>query len=67
MSELITAPNLPDPDGAYDLLIRAHDGRTKAESDAFNARLILTLVNHVGDTEILRQAIAVADLGGDEA
>ena len=53
-------PNIPDPDGFYDELLAAHEGLTKDESDAFNARLILTLANHIGDREVLRQALEAA-------
>ncbi len=60
MSMLILTPNLPDPDGFYEELIRAHEGLTKEQSDAFNARLILTLANHIGDREVLRQAFEAA-------
>lgn len=57
---LILSPNLPDPDGFYDALLKAHDGLTKEESDALNARLILVLANHVGDQNVLREAIEAA-------
>jgi hypothetical protein len=53
-------PNIPDPDGFYDELLAAHEGLSKEESDAFNARLILTLANHVGDRAALREALDVA-------
>lgn len=53
-------PNIPDPDGFYDELLAAHAGLSKAESDAFNARLILVLANHVGDRAVLREALKVA-------
>lgn len=53
-------PNIPDPDGFYDELLRAHEGRSKEESDAFNARLILTLCNHIGDREVLSAAVEAA-------
>ncbi|NHF72980.1 DUF2783 domain-containing protein [Paracoccus xiamenensis] len=53
-------PNLKCPDDAYALLLEAHEGLTKAESDALNARLILVLLNHVGDMEVLREAIEAA-------
>ena len=58
--DLTLTPNLPDPDGFYDELLAAHDGLSKAESDALNARLVLTLSNHIGDREVLRQALQVA-------
>lgn len=53
-------PNITDPDGFYQELLGAHDGLTKEESDAFNARLILTLANHIGDRGVLRDALDVA-------
>ncbi|WP_299371731.1 DUF2783 domain-containing protein [uncultured Tateyamaria sp.] len=53
-------PNIPDPDGFYDELLAAHQGLSKADSDALNARLILVLANHVGDRDVLRAALAAA-------
>jgi hypothetical protein len=53
-------PNIRDPDGFYDELLCAHERLSKDESDAFNARLILTLANHIGDREILRAALEAA-------
>ena len=53
-------PNIKYPDGFYDELLCAHEGRNKDESDAFNARLILILANHIGDRDILRAALAAA-------
>lgn len=60
MTSLVTSRNIPNPDDAYDLLLTAHEGLTKDESDALNARLILTLFNHVGDIEVIKEAIEVA-------
>lgn len=54
---LILTPNIPDPDGFYDELLVAHDGLDKAQSDALNARLILLLANHIGDRDVLREAL----------
>lgn len=53
-------PNIPDQDGFYDELLRAHEGLSKEQSDAFNARLILVLCNHIGDREVIRAALAAA-------
>ena len=53
--------NTPRADDVYQMLIDAHEGKSKAESDAFNARLILTLMNHIGDSEVIAQALAVAE------
>lgn len=53
-------PNITDPDGFYDELLAAHQDLSKAQSDAFNARLILVLANHIGDRDVLRAALAAA-------
>ncbi|WP_299861970.1 DUF2783 domain-containing protein [uncultured Roseobacter sp.] len=53
-------PNIPDPDGFYDLLLAAHQGLSKDESDALNARLILVLANHIGNVDVLREALTAA-------
>ncbi|WP_253949095.1 DUF2783 domain-containing protein [Mangrovicoccus sp. HB161399] len=57
---LTTAPNLADPDEAYARLIAAHEGLAEAESHAMNARLILILMNHVGDQKVIDEALARA-------
>jgi len=53
---LNTAANIAAPDDFY----AAHEGLSKAESDAFNARLILLLANHIGDRAVLTEALAAA-------
>lgn len=53
-------PNIVDPDGFYDELLAAHQDLTKDQSDAFNARLILVLANHVGDRDLMRLALVAA-------
>ena len=60
MTDLTLDPNLPQPDDAYAALIAAHDGLTREESEALNARLILILMNHVGDLRVITQAIEAA-------
>ena len=60
MTDLVTDANLPDPDGFYDQLLKLHEGCSKEESDAINARLILLLANHIGDRNVLTQAFAIA-------
>lgn len=60
MSTLITTRNTPHADDIYARLIEAHNGLTPAESEALNARLILTLINHIGDAQIITQAIDLA-------
>ncbi|UWR23031.1 DUF2783 domain-containing protein [Sulfitobacter sp. S190] len=53
-------PNIPDPDGFYQRLIEAHDGLDHDQSVALNARLILILANHIGDSTVLEAALAAA-------
>lgn len=57
-------PNIPDPDGFYNELLEAHQGLSDAESNALNARLVLTLANHIGDRAILAEALEVARSAG---
>lgn len=61
MASLNTTRNLAAPDDVYDLLIHAHEGKTKDESDAFNARLILVLMNHIGDEAVIAEALKLAE------
>ncbi len=60
---LITEPHLDAPDSFYEALIETHRDLTQAQSHALNARLVLLLANHVGDLDVLRQAIAAARVG----
>lgn len=61
---LITTPNIADADGIYERLIALHEGRSEDDSMAANARLILLLINHIGDPEAVKEAIDRA--GGKE-
>ena len=60
MAQLTLDPNLAIPDDAYEALIAAHDGLTREESEALNARLILIMMNHVGDLQVIREALEAA-------
>ena len=66
---LTTTHNLARPDEFYQALIEIHAGLDRARSEALNARLILLLANHVGDAEVLMQALQAAraslDSGSD--
>lgn len=57
---LITTSNLTKPDETYAQLIATHDGLAEAESHALNARLILILMNHIGDAAVLTEAMRLA-------
>ena len=60
MSRLIQTQNLPDPDGFYAALVAAHQGLPDEASELLNARLVLILANHIGDPEVLCEALALA-------
>jgi hypothetical protein len=57
---LSTASNFSDPDAAYRLIVEAHRGINDAQSADLDAALVLVLANHIGDLEVLREAIALA-------
>ena len=56
-------------DNFYDALIAAHRGLSDEQSELLQARLLLLLANHIGDLNVLREAIALARRGvtGDQA
>ena len=60
MSELNLKANIAGADDFYAELLAIHDGKSKEQSDAINARLILSLANHVGDRAILTDAMQKA-------
>ena len=60
MATLNTEPNLAAPDDFYERLIATHRGLSDADSALVNAKLILLLANHIGDPEVLAQAMAAA-------
>ena len=67
MATLNTEPNLPAPDDFYERLIATHHGLSDEDSALVNARLVLLLANHIGDPDILAQAMAAARDGVGEA
>jgi Protein of unknown function (DUF2783) len=63
MATLNTDPNIAVPDDFYERLIATHRGLTDAETALVNAKLILLLANHIGDPDVLAQAMAAAREG----
>jgi Protein of unknown function (DUF2783) len=57
---LITTPNLSASDDFYEALINAHQDLSLEESQAFNARLVLLLANHIGTLPVLQEALLAA-------
>ncbi|MBO9424333.1 DUF2783 domain-containing protein [Labrenzia sp. R4_1] len=60
MTAHITKALLRHPDDFYADLLEAHEGLSKAESDAFNARLILLMANRIGDQGELKTLLEAA-------
>jgi hypothetical protein len=57
---LITDNNLQRPDDFYERLIAMHKDLSDAQSESANAQLILLLANHIGDLQVLQQAMDLA-------
>ena len=60
---LLHEPNIPDPDGFYEELIACVRDLDDARAERFQAKLLLVLANHVGDREVLREAMRTARRG----
>lgn len=60
MSGLNLDPNIAQPDDFYEALIELHRDLTPEQSAKVNAKLILLLANHVGDMQVLREALKAA-------
>ena len=57
---LSTSSNFSKPDDAFRAIVEAHRGLTEAQSADFDAALVLILANHIGDIDVLREAITLA-------
>jgi len=77
MPDLNTQPNFGRPaeryrqaytpgDDFYEMLIAGHQGLSDAQSELMNARLVILLANHIGDLNVLREAIDRARAGVGE-
>ena len=60
MSALNLEPNIARPDDFYEALIALHRDLTPEESAKVNAKLILLLANHIGDAQVLNEALVAA-------
>jgi hypothetical protein len=58
--KLKTETAFANPDDFYEALIEAHRGLSEEQSAQLNAKLILLLSNHIGDLDIIREALALA-------
>jgi hypothetical protein len=57
---LSTSSNFPKPDDAFRMIVEAHRGLSDAQSADLDAALLLVLANHIGDLDVLREAIELA-------
>jgi hypothetical protein len=57
---LSTSSNFARPDDALRAIVEAHRGLTEEQSADFDAALVLILANHIGDIDVLREAIVLA-------
>lgn len=53
-------PNLIDPDGFYEELIGCQRDLSDDQAELFQAMLLLVLANHVGNRQVLTEAMRVA-------
>ena len=60
MAELKTDLNFRAPDDFYEMLVELHRDLSDEQSEMVNARLILLLANHIGDMNVLREAMRLA-------
>jgi len=57
---LNTQSNISKYDDVYEALISAHTGLSIEDSMKLNAKLILFLINHIGDAEVVFEALEKA-------
>ena len=57
---LSTSSNFSRPDDAFRAIVEAHRGLTDEQSADLDAALVLILANHIGDIDVLHEAIALA-------
>jgi hypothetical protein len=57
---LSTQSNFANPDAAYRSIVEAHRGLSDTQSAALDTALVLILANHIGDIEVLKDALALA-------
>ena len=62
MNTLNTHANFSSPDDFYEQLIDAHRDLDPAQSQALNAALVLLLANHIGDLDVIADALNKARL-----
>ncbi len=57
---LSTGSNFAKPDDAFRMIVESHRGLSDAQSADLDAALVLVLANHIGDLDVLREAMELA-------
>jgi hypothetical protein len=57
---LSPASNFSNPDVAYRMIVEAHRSLSDEDSAALDAALVLLLANHIGDLNVLKEALEQA-------
>ena len=57
-------PRLADPDALFAALVSAHDGLDPPASRRLDAQLVLLLANHIGNQQVVLDAIQIARSAG---
>ena len=57
--KLNLAANIKNYDDVYQMIIDMHLELTEEESQSANAKLILTLANHIGDAAVIAEAVKI--------
>ena len=57
---LSTSSNFTKPDDAFRAIVEAHRGLSDEQSADLDAALVLILANHIGDIDVLSEALALA-------
>jgi hypothetical protein len=57
---LSTSSNFANPDAAYRMIVETHRGLSDEDSAALDAALVLLLANHIGDLNVLKEALEQA-------
>lgn len=60
MGKLNTDMNLADGDAVYAALVKMTEGLDEADAQKTMAKLVLLLANHIGDQDVLMQAMQIA-------
>ena len=48
------------PDDLYEIILSMHEGLNEKESELANAKLIIALVDHIRDRNIVNEAVTIA-------